>query len=55
MPVMLEWMHMHSALQIVVKTFLESLEALFGIGLLGSTVVLVLSFWDDVETILGRH
>lgn len=38
-----------------VKIFLILLETLFGIGLIGSTIVLLLSFWADVETILGRH
>ncbi len=46
---------MQATLHIVVKTALDMLETLFAIGLVGSTVVLILSFWDDVETILGRH
>jgi len=46
---------MYFALHIFVKTFLDILEVLFGIGLIGSTIVLILSFWDDVGTILGRH
>ena len=46
---------MHATLHIFVKTLLELLETLFGIGLIGSVIVLVMSFWDDMETILGRH
>jgi len=46
---------MYLVLHIFVKTLLDLLEALFGIGLIGSTVVLILSFWDDMETIFGRH
>jgi hypothetical protein len=46
---------MQATLHIFVKTALDMLEVLFGIGLIGSTVVLVLSFWDDMQTILGRH
>jgi hypothetical protein len=48
-------MQMQATLHIFVKTGLDVLEGLFGIGLIGSTVVLILSFWDDVGTILGRH
>ena len=46
---------MQATMHILVKTGLDMLETLFGIGLVGSTVVLILSFWDDMQTILGRH
>ena len=46
---------MQATLHIFVKTALDMLEGLFAIGLIGSAVVLILSFWDDMGTILGRH
>jgi preprotein translocase subunit Sss1 len=46
---------MQATLHIFVKTALDMLEGLFAIGLIGSTIVLIMSFWDDVGTIMGRH
>ncbi len=46
---------MLSVLRMLAKPFMELLETLFGVGLIGCISVLILSFWDDVQTILGRH
>ncbi len=51
----LECRWMHSILHMIGTAYLVLLEALFGIGIAGSTVVLILSFWDDMKTILGHH
>ena len=55
MPRGLEWECMHSTIYFALNVFLVGLETLFGIGLIGCTIVLLMSFWDDVKTILGQH
>ncbi|MGA9644160.1 MAG: hypothetical protein WBQ72_22375 [Terriglobales bacterium] len=35
--------------------FVRILEAMFVVGLFGSTLVLLITFVEDVETLLGRE
>ncbi|MDT8067820.1 MAG: hypothetical protein ROO76_06590 [Terriglobia bacterium] len=51
----LEWNQMVAAIHIVVKWFLLGISTLFGIGVVGSTIVLILSFWEDLKTVLGHN